>query len=320
MRIQFLCLYLLCNLSLFAEEIEVSRNYLLEHYRLRDHSYGIGFSSENKDNRSGFAWIHFGKQFLANLTLNSILYGESSQTKVKDVVPIFQSYYYQTVELQFKHNFQVSPGIQYKFFSLYGNFQSFQTPNLDLAIGFQLYPEKSLFFYYKENPRENIRSYSFSVLSGRNPGLGLAITKDFSSNRNEWYGSVGISFQFDSFQAVTSHYVQEEIEQNSFLLSRIFQDNSDPLFHKEINPYQNESEVKPDINKREKKEFLKKERAIYEISIDELLKFRIPLVIAIRIARASKSKELYTELLSKLPPDIVKKCNKIQFIKSKGKR
>ena len=56
------------------------------------------------------------------------------------------------------------------------------------------------------------------------------------------------------------------------------------------------------------------------ILTEELLKFRIPLVVAIRIARASKSKEEYLELLSKLSPDIVKKCNKIQFDKSRAKR
>jgi hypothetical protein len=91
---------------------------------------------------------------------------------------------------------------------------------------------------------------------------------------------------------------------NSIFISKIFQENKESLFKEEVNPYIDETVLEKEKKKEEweAKKFKKKERIIYEIKLEELLKFRIPLVIAIRISRASKSKEEYEELLKKTFP------------------
>jgi hypothetical protein len=111
-------------------------------------------------------------------------------------------------------------------------------------------------------------------------------------------------------------------EANSFFISKNFEENKESLFPEEINPYLDESDLEKEKKKEqwEAKKFKKRERIIYEIKIEELLKFRIPLVVAIRISRASKSKEEYEELLKTLSPDLVRKCNKIQYDKAKANR
>ena len=86
MRIQFLCIYLLCNTTSIAEEI--SKNYLLDHYRFREYSYGVGLSKETQYHRAIFGWINFGKEFFPNLDFSFNLYGANSQKKVKEVAPL----------------------------------------------------------------------------------------------------------------------------------------------------------------------------------------------------------------------------------------
>jgi len=318
MRIQFLCLYLLCNIASVAEEI--SKNYLLDHYSFRDYSYGVGLSKENRASSAVFGWIHFGKEYYPNIDFSFNLYGANLQRKVKEVTPLVDGFYFYKQEFLNQNILTFSPGIRYKYLSFYTNLESIYSTNKSLSLGINIYPEKSLFLFYKENPKENIRSYTLSILSGRSPTIGLAVTKEYSPETVEWYGSISFSLQFESFNAGISHFAQHTKEENSFFLSKILRENSNSLLEKENNPYEEildkESKVKP----QETKQFVKKERIIYPIKIEELLKFRIPLIIAIRIARASKSKEEYTELLSKLSPDIIKKCNKIQFDKARAKR
>ncbi|MBP9885741.1 MAG: hypothetical protein KBF93_05575 [Leptospiraceae bacterium] len=318
MRIQFLCIYLLCNTTSIAEEI--SKNYLLDHYRFREYSYGVGLSKETQYHRAIFGWINFGKEFFPNLDFSFNLYGANSQKKVKEVAPLVDGFYFSKQELQNQNILTFSPGIRYKYLSFYSNLESIYSTNKTLSFGINIYSEKSLFLFYKENSKENIRSYTLSILSGRSPAIGLAVTKEYSPEKVEWIGSISFSFQLELFQAGISHFAQNTKEENSFFVSKILRENSNSLFEKEINPYEEILDKESKTNPQETKQLVKKERIIYPISIEELLKFRIPLVVAIRIARASKSKEEYLELLSKLSPDIVKKCNKIQFDKSRAKR
>ena len=193
-----------------------------------------------------------------------------------------------------------------------------------ILLGLNVFPEKSIFLFYRQNSNENTYSYALSVLSGVSPGIGLMVAKSYLPSNVEWSGSISLSFQFESYQSGGVYNVENRKEENAFFISKIFEENKNSLFEKEINPLEGDPSEDFEKEQRRKeweaKKNKKKERIIYEVKIEELLKFKIPLVIAIRISRASRSKEEYTELLKKLSPDIVRKCNKIQFDKGKANR
>jgi hypothetical protein len=320
MRIRFLCLYFFWSSVSIADEI--SRNLLIDHYSFLNPSMGLGFEKENRNNQKAFAWYHATKEIKPKFDFHLQLMALSYKRILRENLHYTEIPY----KLQKESGGLVTfnPGIRYYFFSLYGNFQKANPTYKGLSLGFHLYPEKSLFLFYKENPKENTKEYALSVLSGKSPGIGLSIAKEISSEKTEWSGSVSFSFQVESFTGAISHLPETESREdiNSFFISKIFQENKESLFQEEINPYIDETDLEKEKKKEEweAKKFKKKERIIHEIKIEELLKFRIPLVVAIRISRASKSKEEYEELLKTLSPDLVRKCNKIQYDKHKANR
>ncbi len=283
---------------------------------------GFGFEKENRNNQKLFAWYHTAKEikpkFDFHLQLTALSYKRTDRENL-----LYTDIPYR-LQKESGELLSFNPGIRFYFLSLYGNFKSTNSTYKGLSLGFHLYPEKSLFLFYKENPKENTKEYALSILSGKSPGIGLSIAKEISPEKIEWSGSISFSFQFESITAAISHLPETESreETNSFFISKIFQENKESLFQEEINPYIDETDIEKEKKREEweAKKFKKKERIIYEIKIEELLKFRIPLVVAIRISRASKSKEEYEELLKTLSPDLVRKCNKIQYDKEKANR
>ena len=320
MRIRFLCLYFFWSSVSIADEI--SRNLLIDHYSFLNPSMGFGFEKENRNNQKIFAWYHTSKEIKPKFDFHLQLTALSYKRILRENFPYTEVPY--KLQKESGELVAFNPGIRYYFFSLYGNFISTNPTYRGLSLGFHLYPEKSLFVYYKENPKENTKEYALSVLSGKSPEIGLSIAKGISTDKIEWSGSISFSFQVESFLGAISHLPETESREdtNSIFISKIFQENKESLFKEEVNPYIDETVLEKEKKKEEweAKKFKKKERIIYEIKLEELLKFRIPLVVAIRISRASKSKEEYEELLKKLSPDLVRKCNKIQYDKNKANR
>lgn len=320
MRIRFLCLYFFWNSITIAEEI--SKGLLLEHYAFRHRSFGASISKENQKNQTMFAWMHFGNTFSSHLNYN---FQFSYLNQKREDIKTFQnteSIYSRTNDT--KRILTISPGLNFKYISVYSSLNSQNPYFTGVSIGLNVFPEKSIYLFYRQNPNENTHAYALSIISGTMPAIGLMVAKEYLPSNVEWSGSISLSFKFESYQGGGVYSVENKREENTFFISKIFEENKNSLFEKEINPL--ESDTSDDFEKeKQKKEwdakkFQKKEKIIYEVKIEELLKFKIPLVIAIRISRASQSKEEYTELLKKLPPNIVKKCNKIQYDKSKAYR
>ncbi len=329
MRIRFLCLYFFWSSVSIADEI--SRNLLIDHYSFLNPSMGFGFEKENQNNQKLFAWYHTSKEIKRKFDFHLQLTAFSYKRILRENFPYTEIPY----KLQKESGDLVvfNPGIKFYFFSFYGNFQSTNPTYRGMSLGFHLYPEKSLFVFYKENPKETTKEYALSILSGKSPGIGLSIAKEISPDKVEWSGNISFSFQVESFVGAISHLPVSDTrdETKSFFISKIFQENKESLFQEEINPYIDENYLEKEKKNKEEwdqkrkeewdaKKFKKKERIIYGIKLEELLKFRIPLVVAIRISRASKSKEEYEELLKNLSPDLVRKCNKIQYDKAKANR
>jgi len=63
---------------------------------------------------------------------------------------------------------------------------------------------------------------------------------------------------------------------------------------------------------------LRKERIVYQLSLDELLNKKIDLRNAIQIEKASKNKEDLENLLKSLPTEIAKKVKSLEIEKKKS--
>ena len=314
-RFLYLCFF--WNTVTVAQEI--SRNLLLDHYSLISHSVGIGVRKENQKNKSILGWIHFGNTLSPNLNYNLQISYVNYYKEIHQYLPNSNIYY--QVSNESKQILSVNPGLSFKYISFYSNFISKNQPFNGVSVGLNVFPEKSIFLFYRKDSFADTNLYALSVVSGTNPGIGLLVSKEIFPEKVEWSGSVSLSFQMDLYGGGGIYFTNEKKEENSFFISRKMQQKQISLFETEINPLVeerilNSEEIQKEL---EKKTFNKKEKIIYEVKIEELLKYRIPLVIAIRISRASKSKEEYIALLKTLPPEIVRKCNKIQFDKTRVK-
>ena len=158
MRIRFLCLYFFWSSVSIADEI--SRNLLIDHYSFLNPSMGLGFEKENRNNQKAFAWYHTSKEIQPKIDFHLQLMALSYKRILRENFPYTDIPY----KLQKKSGelLTLNLGIQFYFFSLYGNFQKANPTYKGLSLGFHLYPEKSLFLFYKENPKENTKEYALS--------------------------------------------------------------------------------------------------------------------------------------------------------------
>ncbi|HMV41585.1 MAG TPA: hypothetical protein PKL30_25310 [Leptospiraceae bacterium] len=309
-------MYFVSNLLLFSEEL--NRQYVLDAYSLRKESFGLGIQKkENAD--SLWTWYHFAKEFRNSFRF-ALQLSAISHSKKKLEVDFFSSKY----QFPFSSSEQlitISPGFRYSYIHFYTKFYSNTSGRYDAILGLWLYKEKSVLLSYSKNSKEQSHSFSFSILTGKNPTIALGLGKEYKGGNTEWIVNLGVSFGFDSYETGISYLPRTEKEDSGTFVfaSRSLKEKEESLFGEEMNPYVDNGHLPEKREQVAEIRIKKRERVVYEISIDELLKFRIPLAIAIRIHRASKSKEDYLELLKRLPADLVRKCNKIQFDKARKK-
>lgn len=174
----------------------------------------------------------------------------------------------------------------------------------------KIYKSQSLAFQYKEN--EFQKTYFVSNTKGEDLKLGFGIGKNFFESSSEYFGAVSISYSFGNLElgGITNRENEKFI--SSGFLKYEFEKDESSFLGKEFNPIFQEKEIPP---KKEKKQFVKKEKVIYELKLDELLKEKIPLKISIQISEASKDKEKYLNLEKKLSREILKKLKKLQYEK-----
>ncbi len=227
----------------------------------------------------------------------------------------FKTNYFNQNKINYQHRFTNSFLLGINFFWVQSFFGIERIKDLNtkfFVLETKIYKSQSLVFQYKEN--EFQKTYFLSNTKGEDLKLGFGIGKNFFDNNSEYFGAVSISFSFGNFElgAITNRE-QEKFISSGFIKYE-FEKEESSFFGKEFNPTYEEKEnlTKP---KKEKKEFVKKEKIIYELRLDELLKEKIPLKISIQIVEASKDKEKYLTLEKKLPPEILRKLKKLQYEK-----
>lgn len=219
-------------------------------------------------------------------------------------------------------------GVSYKWLRVLYGVESQEIYFHKLGFSAQVYPTKSIFIQHIWNPAKDYRETSISVLSGSEFQLGLTLGERHFERGAEWFGSASLSLKFGN---IDTGYIfspsDSSLDKSTGygFVAWNTQSNNESLFNEEINPFvsTNKDETgKPKENKLEKPKFQrpKKEpfkRKVYELTLDELLKAKIPLVNSLAISKASKNSEDFEALLRILPQEISGKVKRLQYEKRK---
>ncbi|MBE7412902.1 MAG: hypothetical protein L6Q54_13890 [Leptospiraceae bacterium] len=181
-----------------------------------------------------------------------------------------------------------------------------------------LFENKKIFFLYSDIQKFE-KEYSFGVKSGEQFYLTFQAGKKFyPHDPPEFLFSILIGFKIGNselgfYQSFPES--KEKSESTAFLAYNFSEQSNSGLLGKEKNPI---FEEEIHFNKKKKNVKIKNEKIVYPLTLDELLKEKIPLAIALKIRTASKSKDSYSNILKTLPQAIVKKLNYLQYKKSQS--
>ena len=212
-------------------------------------------------------------------------------------------------------------GFSLESFSLLFDFSHFQAKYPSCYLSFQIHPEKKIYVF--QSYESGFLHRGFGIVTGDSLRIGFELEKVFREAREENFGSISLGISLDSF--LTGGNFREEAGNSSSGLSfAIFQkENFKEYYLQSENVYENENIVKKPKQALSAKGFvidfpLRKERIVYQLSLDELLNKKIDLRNAIQIEKASKNKEDLENLLKSLPTEIAKKVKSLEIEKKKS--
>lgn len=217
-----------------------------------------------------------------------------------------------------KLNFCVLPYFSFSGLRIGAGFEKGRYEKNILFAEFRLFDDKKFFIAYTRI-LEIEKEFFFGIKGGDPFFITFQAGKIFPYNQPpEFSFSILFGFRFGDLETGLAQNFRENREGSKSLafLSYDFSDRDrTSFFGKEKNPIF-EEEIQFEKKKKPKKN--RKEKIIHPVTLDELLKEKIPLAIALKISAASKSKESYENALKKVPQPIVKKLNYLQFKKSQA--
>ncbi|MDX1957612.1 MAG: hypothetical protein SFU98_03515 [Leptospiraceae bacterium] len=213
-------------------------------------------------------------------------------------------------------------GLEYKFFKLYLGRK--MNPNIAdvYGVGIQVFKEKSIHFLVSDSREENFKESAISFLNGGQVFIGLELGKQFRDNEYYYRGSIAIGTRLENLElkAILNTENGEKRSANLSGFLSIRETNSENLLE-ELNPILPETEPKfkkPIPPKNLRLNFFrknKKETKIYKLTVNELLKAKIPIQQAVSISNASEDSEKYQSLIKTLPKEIQRACYYLQKTK-----
>lgn len=262
-------------------------------------SIGIYYEKNlSYDQNSLYSWIHYKSNPWKNISFG--LLGSAGEKKSSS-----------TSKTDF-----LSLGFSYRSLSFYLG-ENINTKTRGGYLGLQLYKEKFIFLNFNQNPIHSSKEIGVGFQAGNDFIFGLNISKIYTEHADpEFSGSFRLGYQFDTISTgiiATSNHAEKEESAGTWFSVNLKREKT-PLFENELDPIREEEEIPnpapPVVTKQ-----VRQEKKIRELSLQELLKLKVPLTDAIRINRASRNKTEYETLLKVLPKETVKKCNKLQFEK-----
>ncbi|MCP5495118.1 MAG: hypothetical protein H7A23_11235 [Leptospiraceae bacterium] len=286
---------------------------LLIHAALLQPSFGIaGFFPQNGLNMESAFWLsHWKKKDNPYLKLYFSTYLFSNQTKKN-----FGNFGVDFQEKKVGTKFLT--GLSYKYLDFLIGFQKENRLSYSIASRLQLYKHKSVFLKYQENFDKRSKNYQINFLSGDTLKIGFELGKTFYAGSSELTGGFSISLDLDLWS------VGGLVESSTNRTAIYFSGKTDEFYQDYLLEEANPTIFKPYKKKKIYQtkpipEKPKRKYVIYPLGIDELLRENIPISLCIQIAKASKSKDLYWKLKATLPSKIVKKLNRLQYLKNRKK-
>ncbi len=212
-------------------------------------------------------------------------------------------------------------GFSFHYLSLIFDFSHFQPKYPSCYLNFQVHPEKKVYVFQSYEGGSLHRG--IGIISGEPLRVGLELEKVYRESKEEYSGSISLGISLDSVLVGGTFKEEEGVSSSGVSLAIFNKENSREYYIQNDNVYEIEKEVKkpkqPLFTKNFAVDFpLRKERIVYQLTLDELLNKKIDLRNAIQIERASKNKEDLELLLKTLPTDIAKKVKSLEIEKKKS--
>lgn len=293
-------------------------NFSLYHTALTHSSLGFAINNQ-KDSQKVLPVFWFSYLSKTNSIYPILCLQTFQYFKVEDV--LYRGLKFSNVQTNFGGN--ISSGIGYKYFKFLVGYNKKQYPSYHVSTKFQVYKHKSILLRYQENFNKREKRYDLHFLSGNKIKVGFHIGKHFHSDENELTGGIFVSFDLDLWEV--GSFINDEGK--GVYVSGHLNELTEDYLWSETNPIYRPKIFKPKrskiLHKQYKPKFQKKKRRhykVYALSIDELLRNNIPISLAIKISKASRNKLRYYQLRKYLPKKIVKKLNRLQYLKNKANK
>ncbi len=212
-------------------------------------------------------------------------------------------------------------GFSFQSFSFLFDFSHFHAKYPSCYLNIQVHPEKKVYVFQTYEGAALHRG--LGILTGESLRIGFELEKIYKEEKEENSGSISLRISLDSILAGGSLKEEDGNSETASTLAIFQKENRNEYYTLSENVYELEKEVKkpkqPLIAKNFAVDFpFRKEKIVYQLTLDELLNKRIDLRNAIQIEKASKNKEDLERLLKTLPTDIAKKVKSLEIEKYKS--
>jgi hypothetical protein len=272
-------------------------------------SYSVGGFYSNIDNRRYGAWFHYGKEWLYNFEY-----------------ALYIKYQVQNNNNRIVNGYMVSRKSEFatSLFGIKKNGLFIYAGSMDnglfAALGIHVFKDQTILFSI--NHFEQTRKHTVSFYGGESLKIGTTVSKTYRQNHSEYHAEFSLAVHTDSLSSAIFYGNRTEGKQAGGILFHLLEQKESYVFEPLINritppivKWVPKFYVPPTPKKPEKKK--KPERKIYKLSLQELLKEKIPLSLALQISAATSDKKKFFALMKLLPKDAKKKVYKLQFAKKK---
>ncbi len=209
-------------------------------------------------------------------------------------------------------------GISFQFISVLFDFSHFQPKYPSCYLSFQIHPEKKVYVF--QNYENGDLHRGLGIVTGETLRIGFELEKVYRETKEDFSGNISLGISLDHILGARNFKFEDSNSETGTTLSIFQKENRNEYYTLSENVYEIEKETKKPKHPLGAKNFavdfpFRKERIVYQLTLDELLNKKIDLKNAILIERASKKGDDFDIFLKTLPADIAKKVKSLEIEK-----